>query len=75
MYAFVIIYYLILIFDTYSNTIILDLYCIVCPEGLYGHECSMICECSIRGTCLAHDGSCDCEPGWIDKTCETSKNL
>ena len=41
-----------------------------CPQGLWGEECAELCNCSVRGTCLSHDGSCDCDPGWMGQSCQ-----
>ena len=41
-----------------------------CPQGLWGEECAESCDCSGRGTCSAHDGSCDCDPGWTGLSCQ-----
>lgn len=50
-------------------------YTLVCPQGLWGNECSQMCQCNDRGTCSSVDGSCDCEAGWMGTSCQYSTLL
>ena len=56
-----------------NDTLWFCLCSIVCPQGLWGEECAMTCDCSDRGTCLAANGACDCDPGWSGTRCDISK--
>ena len=51
-----------------ADTVVLS--SLECPQGLWGEECAESCDCSGRGTCSAHDGSCDCDPGWTGLSCQ-----
>ena len=45
-----------------------------CPEGNYGKNCSMECNCQNDGVCNKVIGSCDClEPGYYGDKCQYCK--
>ena len=60
----------------YERSMVYTLYLYIeCPQGLWGDECAHPCDCTGRGMCSPHDGSCDCDPGWMGQSCEKSKLL
>ena len=45
-----------------------------CPEGNYGKNCSMECNCQNGGVCNKVIGSCDClKPGYYGDKCQYCK--
>jgi len=41
----------------------------MCPEGMFGLNCTKKCACRNDAKCDPIDGTCTCEPGWKGKTC------
>lgn len=37
-------------------------------------DCSTVSDCNYHGTCLS-DGSCECDPGWLGKSCRFEEAL
>lgn len=44
----------------------------LCPDGSYGLECGLTCQCLTRGTrsCDHITGSCDCQDMWVGDLCD-----
>ncbi len=44
-----------------------------CPEGHYGAECKLACECENGAECDHVSGACTCTAGWVGSHCEKSE--
>ncbi|PVD20375.1 hypothetical protein C0Q70_18529 [Pomacea canaliculata] len=42
-----------------------------CPEGMYGINCSNLCQCLNSGSCDPETGYCKCLPGFKGRLCES----
>lgn len=44
----------------------------LCPDGSYGLECGLTCQCLAAGTrsCDHITGSCDCQDMWVGDLCD-----
>lgn len=36
-----------------------------CPNGTFGMNCSITCECENEAVCNYADGTCLCNPGYV----------
>ena len=43
---------------------------LVCPEGMWGSDCSQVCPC-VNGGCDPNTGACSCPAGWLGSVCDT----
>ena len=46
----------------------------VCPQGMYGSNCSQTCQCQNGAACNAVDGSCTCRPSYHGPLCDQGKD-
>ena len=51
------------------------LYFKACPEGRYGSQCLMQCNCENGATCNPVNGQCNCSAGWTGQTCNQRKSI
>jgi hypothetical protein len=40
-----------------------------CPQGRFGQNCALQCDCNLHGTCDPVGGVCECNPGWKLRKC------
>lgn len=50
-------------------------FCVACPIGRYGNQCSSVCMCTNNATCHHRDGTCLCPPGWAGSDCSSCEYL
>ena len=48
----------------------------VCPNGTYGYDCTLKCNCLNNGRCSYIEGGCedDCASGWTGASCDVRSN-
>lgn len=41
-----------------------------CPEGFFGQDCELNCNCLNGASCSPETGQCFCAPGWKRQKCD-----